>query len=164
MFHEDGSKGTTKNVLQRSFCKDKILLPCVARMALCWKTLSICFFHWHWSNVLQPKVFSKSETVSSRILSSTKTPNRIIYAQSQEYTLRLIGTKKVSLYTLGLFCVYSLILLWRCVDGKINSHCWPWRWWQDNAVGRSMEWRRSTHLMGPRHPQEAQWQDNLMAC
>ncbi|KAH8117428.1 hypothetical protein DFH11DRAFT_1687433 [Phellopilus nigrolimitatus] len=42
----------------------------------------------------QPKVFSKSETVASRVLSSTHHPNRIIYSQTQEYTLRGIGTKR----------------------------------------------------------------------
>jgi len=41
-----------------------------------------------------PKWFSKSETVSIRILSSTASPNRLVYAQTQDYTMRLFGRKK----------------------------------------------------------------------
>ncbi|KAG6335869.1 hypothetical protein ID866_3206 [Astraeus odoratus] len=43
---------------------------------------------------LKPKVFSQSKTLSSRIMLSTQSPNRLIYSQSQEYTLRFIGKKK----------------------------------------------------------------------
>jgi len=41
-----------------------------------------------------PKWFSKSETVSTRILSSTTSPNRLVYAQTQGYIMRLFGRKK----------------------------------------------------------------------
>jgi hypothetical protein len=41
-----------------------------------------------------PKWFSKSETISSRVMSSTLTPNRLVYAQTQEYTYRFFGLKK----------------------------------------------------------------------
>ncbi|KAH7930890.1 hypothetical protein BV22DRAFT_999907 [Leucogyrophana mollusca] len=41
-----------------------------------------------------PKLFSKSETISSRIMASTQSPNRLVYSQTQEYTLRYIGSKK----------------------------------------------------------------------
>jgi len=41
-----------------------------------------------------PKVFSQSKTLSSRIMLSTQSPNRLIYSQTQEYTLRFIGKKK----------------------------------------------------------------------
>lgn len=47
--------------------------------------------------ILQPKIFVKSETVSSRVLASTSHPNKIIYTQTQEYTLRLLGSKRVRL-------------------------------------------------------------------
>jgi len=40
-----------------------------------------------------PKVFSHSETIEYRLLSSTHNPNRIIYYQTQQYTLRFFGTK-----------------------------------------------------------------------
>ncbi|KIK45872.1 hypothetical protein CY34DRAFT_77019 [Suillus luteus UH-Slu-Lm8-n1] len=43
---------------------------------------------------LQPKIFSKSETISSRVMSFTRLPKRLIYSQTQEYTFRYIGTKK----------------------------------------------------------------------
>ncbi|KAG1877586.1 hypothetical protein DFJ58DRAFT_648892 [Suillus subalutaceus] len=42
----------------------------------------------------QPRIFSKSETVSSRVMSFTRFPKRLIYSQTQEYTLRYIGTVK----------------------------------------------------------------------
>ncbi|KAG0705189.1 hypothetical protein DFH29DRAFT_907975 [Suillus ampliporus] len=41
-----------------------------------------------------PKIFSKSETISSRVMSFMRSPKRLIYSQTQEYTLRYIGTKK----------------------------------------------------------------------
>jgi len=41
-----------------------------------------------------PKLFSKSETLSTRILSSTKSPNRLVYEQTQKYTMRLFGRRK----------------------------------------------------------------------
>lgn len=40
------------------------------------------------------RIFSKSETISSRVMSFTPLPKRLIYSQTQEYTLRYIGTKK----------------------------------------------------------------------
>lgn len=40
-----------------------------------------------------PKVFSHSETIEYRLLSSTHNPNRITYYQTQQYTLRLFGIK-----------------------------------------------------------------------
>jgi len=41
-----------------------------------------------------PKLFSKSETISLRVMSSTLSPNRLVYAQTQEYTYRFLGHKK----------------------------------------------------------------------
>lgn len=41
-----------------------------------------------------PWIFSKSETISSRVMSFTRVPKRLIYSQTQECTLRWIGTKK----------------------------------------------------------------------
>ncbi|CAL1704088.1 unnamed protein product [Somion occarium] len=41
-----------------------------------------------------PKVISKSERVSTRIISGTLSPNRVIFEQTQVYTFRLIGLKK----------------------------------------------------------------------
>ncbi|EAU88187.2 hypothetical protein CC1G_03859 [Coprinopsis cinerea okayama7 len=42
-----------------------------------------------------PKFFSKSETLASRVMSSTAVPNQIIYWQRQEYTARIWGSTKV---------------------------------------------------------------------
>ena len=42
-----------------------------------------------------PKLFPKSVTLSHRVVSSTHNPNRIMYQQEQEYTVRGLGTKKV---------------------------------------------------------------------
>lgn len=44
-------------------------------------------------------LFPKSVTLSYRVLSSTNNPNRIVYHQEQEYTLRGLGTKKVMVST-----------------------------------------------------------------
>ncbi|KAF5324445.1 hypothetical protein D9611_004314 [Ephemerocybe angulata] len=41
------------------------------------------------------KLCSKSETLSSRVMSSTSIPNRIVYHQKQEYTFAVIGRTKV---------------------------------------------------------------------
>lgn len=41
-----------------------------------------------------PNLFSKSRNISTRVMSSTYSPNRLIYYQIQEYTLRFIGHKK----------------------------------------------------------------------
>lgn len=41
-----------------------------------------------------PRIVSKSETISSRVMSFTRLPKRLIYSQTQEYTFRYIGTKK----------------------------------------------------------------------
>jgi len=42
-----------------------------------------------------PKWYSRSESESIRVLSSTKSPNRLVYAQTQNYTMRLFGRKKM---------------------------------------------------------------------
>ncbi|PPQ89092.1 hypothetical protein CVT25_006464 [Psilocybe cyanescens] len=42
-----------------------------------------------------PKIFSKSEQLSKRIMSSTDNPNQFIYQQTQQYTTRLLKKKKV---------------------------------------------------------------------
>jgi len=47
----------------------------------------------HWYAL--PKICSKSETIASRILSSTSVPNRVIYSQTQLYTIRWFGSTKV---------------------------------------------------------------------
>ncbi|KAI6111504.1 hypothetical protein EV401DRAFT_1868388 [Pisolithus croceorrhizus] len=42
-----------------------------------------------------PKLFSGAKILSSRILLSTQSPNRLIYSKSQEYTLRFLGKKRI---------------------------------------------------------------------
>ncbi|KDR73464.1 hypothetical protein GALMADRAFT_72147 [Galerina marginata CBS 339.88] len=42
-----------------------------------------------------PKLFSKSEQMSKRVMSSTDNPNQLIYHQTQEYTTRFLKRKKV---------------------------------------------------------------------
>jgi len=51
-----------------------------------------------------PLVFSSGCTLSMDVISSTLEPNQIVYEQTQEYTLRLIGKKLVvkSVITLDL--------------------------------------------------------------
>ncbi|TFK42914.1 hypothetical protein BDQ12DRAFT_677006 [Crucibulum laeve] len=42
-----------------------------------------------------PKFFSKSVTISSRVMSSTHSPNRLVYYQTQEYTTKWLHRKKI---------------------------------------------------------------------
>ncbi|KAF4576854.1 hypothetical protein EYR40_001102 [Pleurotus pulmonarius] len=42
-----------------------------------------------------PKLYSKSETLSTRVMSSTNSPNQLVYFQKQEYTHRFLGRKKI---------------------------------------------------------------------
>jgi len=42
-----------------------------------------------------PRMVSSSRTLSHRVLASTSSPSRIVYSQTQEYTLRVTKTKKV---------------------------------------------------------------------
>ncbi|QRW12987.1 hypothetical protein RhiLY_11986 [Ceratobasidium sp. AG-Ba] len=42
-----------------------------------------------------PKAFPTSRTLAYKVISSTENPNRIVYEQKQEYTIRFIGTKKI---------------------------------------------------------------------
>jgi len=42
-----------------------------------------------------PKLFSHSDQLSKRVMSSTDNPNRLIYFQQQEYTIRLLNKKKI---------------------------------------------------------------------
>ncbi|KAF8599909.1 hypothetical protein BDV93DRAFT_448608 [Ceratobasidium sp. AG-I] len=42
-----------------------------------------------------PKAFPSSRTLAYKVVSSTMDPRRIVYEQTQEYTIRFIGTKKI---------------------------------------------------------------------
>lgn len=42
-----------------------------------------------------PKAFPTSRTLAYKVVSSTSDPRQIVYEQTQEYTIRFIGTKKV---------------------------------------------------------------------
>ncbi|KAG8896031.1 hypothetical protein FRC00_006592 [Tulasnella sp. 408] len=49
-------------------------------------------------DVMEAKLFPKSKTLKMNVISSThapEEPNRIVYEQEQEYTLKLIGHKQV---------------------------------------------------------------------
>ncbi|KAG6886837.1 hypothetical protein C0992_002090 [Termitomyces sp. T32_za158] len=43
-----------------------------------------------------PKLFSESKTLSMRVMSSTHSPNRLVFFLSQEYTYRFLKRKKVN--------------------------------------------------------------------
>lgn len=64
-----------------------------------------------------PKIISHSVTVASRILASTTNPNRIIYSQTQEYTVRVVGMKKT---------VKSIIVVDLDDEGKIAKLLDQW--------------------------------------
>ncbi|KAK0228361.1 hypothetical protein IW262DRAFT_1264011 [Armillaria fumosa] len=72
---------------------------------------------------LQPKLFSKSETLSTRIMSSTSSPNRLVFAQKQEYTPRLFGRKKVidSIIVVDLDREEKILRLVDQWDGKVPT-------------------------------------------
>ncbi|KII88735.1 hypothetical protein PLICRDRAFT_41954 [Plicaturopsis crispa FD-325 SS-3] len=64
-----------------------------------------------------PKAFAKSETLARRVLSSTASPNRLVFSQTQEYTLRLFGSRKI---------VESIILVDLDDDEKIIKLVEKW--------------------------------------
>ncbi|PBK77956.1 hypothetical protein ARMSODRAFT_946796 [Armillaria solidipes] len=70
-----------------------------------------------------PKLFSKSETLSTRIMSSTSSPNRLVFAQKQEYTPRLFGRKKVidSIIVVDLDREEKILRLVDQWDGKVPT-------------------------------------------
>lgn len=41
-------------------------------------------------SVAQPRLFSKAETVTTRVMSSTTAPNRIVFTQTQRYKNRFM--------------------------------------------------------------------------
>ncbi|KAJ6623407.1 hypothetical protein B0H10DRAFT_2009579 [Mycena sp. CBHHK59/15] len=65
-----------------------------------------------------PKLFSKSETVTSRVMSSTQTPNRIVFAQTQRYQNRLLDKTIESVVTVDLDEHDKIIRLVDQWDGK----------------------------------------------
>lgn len=86
------------------------------------------------------KLFN-SERISSRILSATIDPNRLIFSQTQEYTLRWIGYKKIvtSIVLVDLdedFRITRLVDQWNGEDPptrwgslffrKVNAKLTPW--------------------------------------
>jgi len=73
-----------------------------------------------------PKVFPQSETLSSRVLSSTTSPNRLVYSQTQQYTVRFLRTKKViqSLVVIDLDDDDKIVKL----EDKWNGEDQPTRW------------------------------------
>ncbi|KAG7452691.1 uncharacterized protein BT62DRAFT_18530 [Guyanagaster necrorhizus] len=70
-----------------------------------------------------PKLCSKSETLSTRIMSSTSSPNRLVFAQKQEYTARLFGHKKVidSIVVVDLDREEKIVRLVDQWDGKVPT-------------------------------------------
>ncbi|KAJ7134973.1 hypothetical protein C8R43DRAFT_1072814 [Mycena crocata] len=61
----------------------------------------------------QPKLFSKSETVTTRVMSSTRAPNRIVFSQTQRYQNRF--TDKV-----GGWLVVLLIIRWQKIESIVT--------------------------------------------
>jgi len=73
-----------------------------------------------------PKLLSKSERVSTRIISAALSPNELVYHQTQEYTVRWLGLKKtvISIVTVELDDELKVI---RLVD-RWNGEAPPTRW------------------------------------
>ncbi|KXN82524.1 hypothetical protein AN958_02375 [Leucoagaricus sp. SymC.cos] len=66
----------------------------------------------------QPKLFSKSVNISTRVMSSTLSPNRLVYYQVQEYTARFLGYKKI---------IESIIVVDLDEEGKIMHMTDQWQ-------------------------------------
>ncbi|KAJ7273490.1 hypothetical protein B0H12DRAFT_1089645 [Mycena haematopus] len=65
-----------------------------------------------------PKLFTKSETVKTRLMSSTSTPNRIVFAQTQRYKNRFMDKTISSVVTVDLDETDKIIRLMEQWDGK----------------------------------------------
>jgi len=65
-----------------------------------------------------PKLFSKSETVNTRVMSSTASPNRIVFAQTQRYKNRFMDKTISSVVTVDLDETDKIIRLMEQWDGK----------------------------------------------
>lgn len=62
------------------------------------------------NTALQSKLCSSSRRISCRIVSATLKPNRLVLAQTQEYKLRWIGSKKVR--NIGTITCNCIVLSW----------------------------------------------------
>jgi len=86
-----------------------------------------------------PRVIPHSITLQHRVLSSTHNPHRIVFDQTQEYTIRFLRRKKI---------IQSLVTLELDEDGKIirmedrwNGEEMPRRWgamWLRRLNGKTM--------------------------
>jgi hypothetical protein len=65
-----------------------------------------------------PKLFAKSETVKTRVMSSTSSPNRIVFSQTQRYKNRLMDKTISSVVTVDLDDSDKIIRLMEQWDGK----------------------------------------------
>ncbi|KAJ7602469.1 hypothetical protein FB45DRAFT_912213 [Roridomyces roridus] len=88
-----------------------------------------------------PKLFSKSETVSSRVMSSTRQPNRLVFTQKQRYKNRFMNKVGVFLpgRDLGLYTktIESVITVDLDEDDRIIRIVDQWQ-----GKPLQAEWRR----------------------
>ncbi|KAJ7721076.1 hypothetical protein DFH07DRAFT_872212 [Mycena maculata] len=73
-----------------------------------------------------PKLFAKSETLSERVMSSTREPNRLVFAQTQRYKNRFVNRTVKSVVTVDLDERDRIIRLVDQWDGKPLGGAW-WR-------------------------------------
>ncbi|KAF9050679.1 hypothetical protein BDZ89DRAFT_1235142 [Hymenopellis radicata] len=112
----------TPEIFERSWTKDAVFED----------PLSVCkgfheyaaqahdtYLQWY----AMPKLFSASVTLSSRVMSSTSSPNRLVFAQTQEYTYRIGGQKKVieSIIVVDLDDEEKIVKLSDQWDGKLPT-------------------------------------------
>ncbi|KAJ7470537.1 hypothetical protein FB451DRAFT_1340005 [Mycena latifolia] len=76
------------------------------------------------STFRRPKLFSKSETVTSRVMSSTRMPNRIVFSQTQRYKNRFLDKTIESVVTVDLDDEDKIIRLVDQWDGKALPSRW----------------------------------------
>ncbi|KIY61834.1 hypothetical protein CYLTODRAFT_362318 [Cylindrobasidium torrendii FP15055 ss-10] len=116
----------TVEIFERSWHKDAVFedqLACARGYAE--YTAQVCGLH--------PKIFSKSEQLSMRLMSSTSMPNRIVYAQSQAYTAKWINKTKV---------IDSIIVVDLDEDNKVVHLADQWNgklptWWGNQFLRRA---------------------------
>ncbi|KAF8323144.1 hypothetical protein DL93DRAFT_631388 [Clavulina sp. PMI_390] len=104
----DGEDRTQLDPIRQQILNDTLQLFCAR------PTLEIFELHWRRDAIFEdplrqckgykeytaqwfslPKVVSSSRTISHRVLASTSSPSRIVYSQTQEYTMRITKRKKV---------------------------------------------------------------------
>ncbi|KAN0075207.1 hypothetical protein V8E55_011230 [Tylopilus felleus] len=94
----------TKSIFQRTWHPDAVFEDPLA------KTKGWTQYEPQW--FMMPWLFSKSHPISRRVIISTEIPNRLVYVQVQEYTLRFLERTQVY--------AQCLIFFWQRIESVID--------------------------------------------